>query len=91
MLVVLIANLDFPVVSRSILSFSSGDGVGTLLCFNVGITDDTRVENDEQFTVSLSSRFRTLIALGITTINILDNDGEILFWRDTNNFTKVQW
>ena len=84
MLVVLIANLDFPFVSLSILSFSSGDGVGTLRCFNVGITNDTRVENDEQFTVSLSNRFRTLIAQGTTTINILDNDGEILLWRYTN-------
>ena len=84
MLVILIANLDFPFVSWSILSFSSGDGVGTLLCFNVDITDDTRVENDEQFTVSLSNRFHTLIAQGTTTINILDNDGEILLWIYTN-------
>lgn len=87
MLVILIANLDFPFISPRILSFSSGDGVGTLLCFNVGITDDTRVENDEQFTVSLSTRFRTLIAQGTTTINIIDNDGEILLYI----FTKVQW
>ena len=89
MLVILIANLDFPFISPRILSFSPGDGVGTLLCFNVGITDDTRVENDEQFTVSLSSRFRTLIAQGTTTINIIDNDGEILLWRYT--LPKVQW
>ena len=85
---VLIANLDFPFISRNILSFSSGDGVGTMRCFTVGITDDTRVESDEQFMVSLSSRFRTLIAQGTTTINILDNDGEIL--ESLNSSTEVQ-
>ena len=58
--------------------FSSGDGVGTVRCFRVRIYEDTRVENDEYFTVSLYSRSRTCVIQGIhtATIVILDNDGE---------------
>jgi hypothetical protein len=63
---------DFPSISSNLL-FPSGDGVGTIRCFTVRIYDDTRVENDEYFTVSLSNTFRTP---GTATINILDNDGE---------------
>ena len=76
MLMIPVANLDYSHVSNNILSFSSGDGPGSMRCFSVSITDDTRVENDESFTVFLSSQFRTLIAQGSTTINILDNDGK---------------
>jgi hypothetical protein len=75
-LVIPIANRDFPFISGNTLSFSSGDGVGTMRCFTVGITDDTRVENDELFTVSLANGVRTQVAQGTTTINIIDNDGE---------------
>ena len=74
--IILIANLDFQQISSNTLSFSSGDDTGTMRCFTVGISDDTRVENDEYFTVSLTSGYRTVIADGSTTINILDNDGK---------------
>jgi hypothetical protein len=69
---------DFSFISSNTLRFSSGDGVGTVRCFTVGIIDDTRVENDEYFTVSLFSGSRTRVAQGIAIINILDNDGEKL-------------
>ena len=74
--IVIAAGQDFSSIYRNTLSFSSGDGVGTMRYFTVGISDDTRVENDERFTVSLSSGSRTRIAQRITTINIHDNDGE---------------
>lgn len=73
---VLTANLDFPNIFLNTLSFSSGDGVGTVRCFTVGIYDDTRVENNEFFTVSLTSGGRTQVTGGSTRINVLDNDGE---------------
>jgi hypothetical protein len=67
---------DFSFVPSNTLSFSSGDGVDTMRCFTVRIYDDTWVENDEYFIISLSNRYRTRVAPGTTTINILDNDGE---------------
>ena len=71
-----IAGWDFLYIYRNTLWFSSGDGVGTIRCFTVRIIDDTRVENDEYFRVSLSGRSRTRVAQGTTIINILENDGK---------------
>lgn len=74
--IILLANLDFPPILSNILSFSSGDNVGTIRCFTVRIYDDTRVENDEFFTVSLTNGVRTQATGSSTRINILDNDGK---------------
>ena len=68
-------NWDFP-RQYSGLAFRSGDGVGTVRCFTVNIYDDTRVENDEFFTLSPRNGGNVLLTGGSARINILDNDGK---------------
>ena len=44
-------------------------------CVDIDIFDDARLEDDEQFTVELSTNDRVDIALHISTITIRDDDG----------------
>ena len=45
-------------------------------CITVGIYDDTRVENDEFFTLSPRNGNNIRFTGGSARINILDNDGK---------------
>ena len=72
----IIGNWDFSAISSNTLTFLSGDGVGTVRCFTVEIYNDTSIENDEFFTLSLRNG-RDAVATGSSArINILDNDGK---------------
>ena len=44
-------------------------------CVNIDINDDTRLEDDEQFSVEISTNDRVDIGLHISTVTIRDDDG----------------
>lgn len=63
------------------LTFSPGSGDGALMCSDVSILPDNRIEQDEDFTVSLALvTEEESLSLGnnATTITILDDDGMIM-------------
>lgn len=70
-------NNDFSYVSSTI-SLSSGVTVGETHCVTINVIDDTRVENNEYFTLRIQNRYNTRTE-GSTSlrINIRDNDGKI--------------
>ena len=45
------------------------------MCDNIDIIDDTRLEDDEQFSVEISTSDQVDIGLHISTITIRDDDG----------------
>ena len=73
-----IDNQDFSLINLAILIFPSGITAGDMRCVTVSILDDTRVENDEYFTLTLQSGSRTVVTGSSTMINIQDNDRELL-------------
>ena len=44
-------------------------------CVNIDIIDDARLEDDEQFSVEISTNDRVDIGLHISTVTIRDDDG----------------
>lgn len=66
---------DYSSISLNTLTFPSGTVTGDTRCFTVGILDDTMVENDEFFTVSLSNHHGAVVSGGSIQIIIEDNDG----------------
>ena len=62
------ADSDFATLIGSV-RFFPGETVGAFGCVNIAIDDDDIVEDDEIFTVSLSST-GTLQAIGNTTANV---------------------
>ena len=69
-------NRDFQRIYSNTLIFPSGDGVGTVRCFTVGIYNDRSVENSEFFTLSLQNGVNAWVTGESARINILDNDGK---------------
>ena len=58
------------------ISFPEQSMDGNILCINVSIVDDTALEGDETFTVSLTvTSGGTIVGNNMTTITIIDNDG----------------
>ena len=56
-----------------------GSKNGATECINITILDDNFIEEDENFTISLtSSDARALIRRDVTLVTILDNDGNFL-------------
>ena len=69
---------DFRSVSSS-LRFQSGTTTGDTHCINLNniIIDDTRVENQESFTIQFYSRSGArIVGVSRATITIVDNDGK---------------
>ena len=62
---------------HSTIYFYSGDTVGDVRCTTVRIFDDTKVEGDEFFNFEIFGGRRTQVIGSITTINILENDGNV--------------
>ncbi len=54
--------------------------MGDVRCATVSIYDDTRVENDEYFTVSFGSASRVTVDPNANSVRvtIIDNDGNFL-------------
>lgn len=56
--------------------FTRGTIPGTTRCIRVTIYDDNLVENDyEYFTFRVQNYRRAVVTQGVTTVNIIDNDG----------------
>lgn len=70
---------EFQVVNRARLNFINGDTVGVVRCITVGILDDTKIENNEQFNFTLSSGMRTQFNQASSTIYIIEDDGMIMY------------
>ena len=68
---------DYQYVS-SFVSFASGLSVGDIECISVFVTDDSTVEDDENFFVDFGSRDGVAVdpVASSASITILDNDGE---------------
>ena len=75
MLYCLSVNQDYSAIGSLTLTFPSGTATGDTHCFTLGILHDTRVENDEFFTVSLSNGQGAVVTGGSIQITIEDNDG----------------
>ena len=60
------------------LVFTAGTSNGTMLCLNVTINTTRTVEEDETFTVTLTTLI-SVVELGnnVTTVVIMDNDSMI--------------
>lgn len=74
----LTAGSDFMALSES-LTFLSGETIGALRCVNVSIVDDEAIEDDEMFSITISST-GAVQALGNTTANITilqDSDSKL--------------
>ena len=69
------AGTDYEAPSQQLLTFPAGTSTGVMSCVDVSITDDSAVEGDETFTVSLTSS-SPIVTLGNdqVTITITDND-----------------
>ena len=60
-------------------------------CFNISITDDEIVENDEEFLVSFEIPPGTNANTGMintTHVVIVDDDGKILWLADESNYSE---
>jgi hypothetical protein len=55
--------------------FPTGASNGAMQCVSVTITDDSAVEGDETFTVSLTTSSPVALGNAMTTITIMDTDG----------------
>lgn len=65
---------DFSRISDLPITFSGGSPIDYMSCFNVTINDDQYVEDDEDFTVSISSTGP--VNNDTKEITITDNDCE---------------
>lgn len=79
------AGSDYTAKSGT-LTFASGTSTLSQT-FTVSITDDTVQENDETYTVSLSSAVNATIATSSVTTTITDNDGRTLSISPTTHST----
>ena len=70
----LAANADFSAIGSNTLAFPSGTSAGDIRCISVNIIDDTSVENDELFTLSLQSAQDATVVGGSIQITIQDTD-----------------
>ena len=70
-------------ISMSVLSFLPGSLSGSVLCLDISITDDDRVEYDETFNITLTVDNPLDTINGNNTaqadVAIVDNDGVFLF------------
>ena len=66
---------DYTAVDQE-LTFTAADMVGSAMCINVTIIDDTVLEGDESFTLSLSSADPVLFGTNQASVVIIDNDGK---------------
>ncbi len=73
-LIAAIAGSDYVSVSMMVV-FPSANSSGAMQCVDVSITDDSAMEKDETFTVSLTTSSPTL-GNAETIITITDTDGE---------------
>ena len=74
------ANVDYETVNMN-LTFVVNSTDSTAQCLNVTITDDTLVEGDEIFMVTLvvvTTGVGVTLGSNSTTILIIDNDGQFL-------------
>ena len=71
------------------ITYFPGFTVGSLSCIDVIIIDDMLVEVDEPFTIMLVSDnplVETVSSSDTTTVNIIGNDGELV-WLNKQFFT----
>ena len=63
------------------IGFSSGSPIGSVSCGDYYIVDDNHVENNEDFTIILGGRYRTVVTSSNNTVHvtIIDNDSKSLF------------
>jgi hypothetical protein len=55
--------------------FPTGASNGAMQCVSVTITDDSAVEGDETFTVTLTTSSPVALGNAMTAITIMDTDG----------------
>jgi hypothetical protein len=55
--------------------FPAGASNGAMQCISVTITDDSAVEGDETFTLSLTTSSPVALGNSMTAITIMDTDG----------------
>ena len=74
-----IAGSDYVSVSMDVVIFPAGTSNGGMQCIAVTIIDDSAMEGDETFTVTLTtSSPHVTLGNAVTTITITDNDGECI-------------
>ena len=76
-----VAGADFNAKTNT-LTFEAGVASGSTRTITVGIVDDTDYEEDEQFTIALSSASGGTITGGLFTVTITDNDPHPVFSLD---------
>lgn len=78
----LAANVDFSALSSTSLFFSGASGVE---CFSISILDDSIVEQNETFSVLLtSSNSATEISPSSATVTINDDDTVVIGWSSVS-------
>ena len=58
-----------------VLTFLAGSANGTMRCFDITIEDDTALEGEETFTVTLTTQDSVLLEEDEILVTISDNDG----------------
>ena len=58
--------------------FTSGSMHNATRCINVTIIDDGALEDDETFTVILTTSDLSVMLVNVTAITIIDNDGIVI-------------
>ena len=77
-----VANVDFSSLSSTSLFFSGTSGVE---CLNISILDDNFVEQNETFSVLLTtSNSAVEISLSSATVTIIDNDTVTIGWSSAS-------
>ena len=73
-----IAGSDYVSVSMDVV-FPVGTSNGGMQCIDVTIIDDSEMEGDETFTVTLTTSSPVTLGNAVTTITITDIDGECMY------------
>ena len=58
------------------LTFSADDGTNPTMCVNITITDDSQLEGNETFNVTLTSNDPVLFDISQAVVTILNDDNE---------------
>lgn len=81
------AGSDYTAKSNTLTFYSGASGSALSQSFNVSITDDSIQENDETYTVTLSSPTNATLNTASVTTTIVDNDGRTLSISPTTHST----
>ena len=73
------AGEDYEPHINTQLVFTSGSAVGAQVCEDIVIDEDNKLEDDEQFTFSLTSNDPLVFLASGGTVTIEDNDSEFYY------------